>query len=584
MLVKIGKRTEKAIMMMNDLRSMPEGIEIHADIAIIGGGPAGIAIARELVDTSIRILVIESGGRDHEAEIQALNSVENVGEPRLSATALPEGRGYTGQLKWLNDIPAFELRNRMLGGSSHTWIGKCAAFDEIDFASRPWLPLSGWPIERRQLLPALDRAGKLLNLGPNVYDENLFALLHSHPGDLGLDRHRLKPFFWQFSHMRHPRAEPTRFSRLALDITATNINFLTHATVTSINVDSQGRSVTSLDLKSSTGQGASVHASTVVLCGGGVENARLLLASNALLPKGVGNRHDVVGRYLCDHPRTSLCRFAGRDIDTIAAHFNFYGLSHGGRTHFYLRGLSLSPDIQAREGLTNCAAYPVQIHAADDPWAALRRLTRRASPTIREDLLTIAKSADMVTSGLYDRLVRKRGLPHRSTELRFDVMAEQQLDPESRITLSTRRDRLGQPLARIDWKIGTRETNSVKRLAGLILDEFTRVGLPKPELTDWIAADENAAPVFMDMAHPSCTTRMGTDPRTSVVDPDAMVHGIDGLFIAGSSVFATPGHANPTLMLLALSIRLADHLKQRHAASQSRRLHVSEPDLSPHNS
>jgi choline dehydrogenase-like flavoprotein len=581
MLVKNGKTGGKTIMITSDLRSMPEGIEIHTDIAIIGGGPAGIAIAREFADTRIRVLVIESGGEDYEAEIQALNSVENIGEPFASANAVPEGRGYTGRLAWLNDIPAFELRNRMVGGSSHTWIGKCAAFDDIDFLNRPWLPLSGWPIDRKRLLPALDRAGKLLNLGPNLYDERLFALLHSRPDDLGLDKQLLKPFFWQFSHMRHPHAEPTRFARLAGDIAAANISFLTHATVTEINVDSQGRRVTSLDLRSPIGRSATVHANTIVLCGGGVENARLLLASNSLLPAGLGNRHDVVGRYLCDHPRTSLCHFARHDIDVIARHFNFYGLSHGGHTHFYLRGLSLSPEIQAREGLTNCAAYPVQIHAPDDPWAALKRLTKGAGKTVMGDLATVAKSADMITSGLYQRLVRKRGLPHRSTELRFDVMVEQQLNPESRITLTQQRDRFGQPLPRINWKIGRREIASVKRLAGLISDEFVRVGLPNPALPDWIAARENTLPVFMDMAHPSCTTRMGTDPRTSVVDTDAMVHGIDGLFVAGSSVFPTPGHANPTLMLLALSIRLADHLKQRHAATQlHRQQHQSEPRLS----
>ncbi|TXI09580.1 MAG: GMC family oxidoreductase, partial [Rhizobium sp.] len=490
-------------MLNRDLRSLPDSIEIHADIAIIGGGPAGIAIARELADTQISVLVIESGGSDYEAEVQALNSVESIGEPFISASGVPEGRGYTGALAWLNDIPAFELRNRMLGGSSHTWIGKCAAFDEIDFRRRHWLPLSGWPIERSQLLPVLDRAAGLLNLGPNLYDESLYALLHTPPAELGLDRGLLQTFFWQFSHMRHPRAEPTRFNRLAQDIRARNIDVLTHATVVRINVNEQGRKVTSLDLRSPNGLSASVHAGTVVLCGGGVENARLLLASNSVLPEGIGNGHDVVGRYLCDHPRTSLCRFTGHDIDAVARHFNFYGLNHGGRTHFYLRGLSLSPHIQARDGLTNCAAYPVQIHAQDDPWAALKRLTKAGNRSFTTDLLTVAKSADMVTSGLYDRLIRKRGLPHRSTELRFDVMAEQQLDSESRITLTDQRDRLGQLLPRINWKIGAREIESVKRLALTISDEFTRVGLPKPKLPDWIAADRNVAPVFMDMAHPS---------------------------------------------------------------------------------
>ena len=136
------------MMAIVDLRSILDNIQMAADVAIIGGGPAGIAIARELADTRIRVLVIESGGTDYQAETQTLSAVENIGEPRASKSVEPTGRGYAGNLAWLNDVAAFELRDRILGGSSHTWIGKCAAFDEIDFAHRPWLPLSGWPIAR----------------------------------------------------------------------------------------------------------------------------------------------------------------------------------------------------------------------------------------------------------------------------------------------------------------------------------------------------------------------------------------------------------------------------------------------------
>jgi hypothetical protein len=121
--VKITKMSGKAIMITSDLRSMPEGIEIHADIAIIGGGPAGIAIAREFADTRIRVLVTESGGQDYEAEIQALNTVENIGEPFVSANAMPEGRGYAGKLAWSNNssIPraASLWRNNAIDSVSH---------------------------------------------------------------------------------------------------------------------------------------------------------------------------------------------------------------------------------------------------------------------------------------------------------------------------------------------------------------------------------------------------------------------------------------------------------------------------------
>ncbi|MBP1872983.1 choline dehydrogenase-like flavoprotein [Ensifer adhaerens] len=550
-------------MPIRDLRSAPTGTEFRPDVAIVGGGPVGLTIARELANSRCRVLVIESGSADFEAAQQTLNAVENVGEPIAREGVESPGRGYNGSLAWLNDIAPFELRNRGLGGSTHTWIGKCASFDEIDFERRSWLPVSGWPMTRESLAPALDRAAQLLNLGPNLYDERLFRRLHSPPDELGFDRDLLRPFFWQFSHERDQHGEPMRFAHVAAELVAPNIDILTHATVTQIQLDASGRRVASLDLRSVDGGCATVWPETVVLCAGGIENARLLLASRSLAAGGVGNARDVVGRYLSDHPRSTLLRFDRPDIDAVARHFNFYGLVDHGRTQFYLHGLRLSPTVQRQEGLVNCAAYPVQIHSPGDPWAALKRLMRGDRTRMARDLTVVARSPGFLAKGAFRRMVQKRGMMHRSDELRFDVMVEQKLDAESRVTLSDQVDRYGVPMPRVAWKIGSTEVQSVKRLARALVCEFGRNALPQPHLVDWIAWDEDDRAAFTDMAHPSCTTRMGSDPATSVVDPDAMVHGVDGLFVAGSSVFSTPGHANPTLMILGLAMRLADHLKMR---------------------
>lgn len=550
-------------MPIHDLRSTPSETEFRPDVAIIGGGPVGLTIARELASSRCRVLIIESGGTAFDADQQTLNVVENIGEPIARDGVESPGRGYNGSLSWLNDIPPFELRNRVLGGSTHTWIGKCASFDEIDFERRPWLPVSGWPMSRESLSQALDRAARLLNLGPNFYDEELFAHLHSPPDDIGLDRDLLHPFFWQFSHERDRRGEPMRFGRVGAELVAPNIDILTHATVTQIHLDADGRRVRSLDLRSPEGGGASVRPETVVLCAGGIENARLLLASRSVMPAGIGNGRDVVGRYLADHPRSTLLRFDRPDIDAVARHFNFYGLNDQGRTQFYLHGLRLSPTLQRQEGLVNCAAYPVQVHSLVDPWAALKRLMRGDRTRLARDLAVVARSPAFLAKGTFRRTVQKRGMMHRSDELRFDVMVEQKLDAGSRVTLSDQVDRHGVPIPRVDWKIGATEVQSVKRLARALVAEFGRNALPQPHLVDWIAWDEDGKAAFTDMAHPSCTTRMGSDPATSVVDPNAMVHGVEGLFVAGSSVFPTPGHANPTLMTLGLAMRLADHLKMR---------------------
>ncbi|WP_367715607.1 GMC family oxidoreductase [Nitratireductor sp. GISD-1A_MAKvit] len=544
-----------------DLRSMPSGTRFDADLALVGAGPAGLTLAREFADTRLKILLIESGGMEFDPEIQLLNQVENIGEPDTRDT-MPLQRGYTGELAWLNDIPPFELRNRMVGGSTHTWVGKCAAFDEIDFDARKWVPDSGWPLQRRDLADVLDRAANLLNLGPNIYDKALYRRLKSPPADIDLNDNLLRTFFWQFSH-RPRSSKPLRFSELAAKLSADNIDILTHATVTGIGLCESGRKAETLDVRSLSGVDALIRAPVIVLCGGGIENARMLLASTNVATQGIGNDHDCVGRYLADHPRTVIARFGKDTLQDVTAHFGFYGLSHNHRTHFYLRGLALGPRLQSREGLLNCATYPVQELAPGDPWLALKRFYAGDRPFRLEDLKTALASPAGLAAGLHRRLIMKRGLPRQLSELRFDAMTEQRPDRDSRITLSSSHDRLGVPLARVDWRIGWAEAASLARLAELISAEFWRIGLPQPQLEPWVLDEDFANAPFSDMAHPACTTRMGENPKTSVVDPNARIHGVEGLYVAGSSVFPTSGHANPTLMIIAMTLRLADHLKTR---------------------
>ncbi|MFC5584155.1 GMC oxidoreductase [Nitratireductor kimnyeongensis] len=544
-----------------DLRSVPPGTRFDADLALVGAGPAGLTLAREFAHTRLKILLVESGGVEFDPEVQLLNRVENIGDPK-TRNAMPLQRGYTGDLAWLNDIPAFELRNRIVGGSTHTWIGKCAAFDELDFDARQWVPDSGWPLQRRDLMDVLDRAANLLNLGPNIYDKALYRRLKSPPADIDLNDNLLRTFFWQFSH-KPKSSEPLRFGELAAGLEAVNVDVLTHASVTRIGLCESGRKVETLNVKSLSGVDAVIRAPAIVLCGGGIENARMLLASTDVAAKGIGNDHDCVGRYLADHPRTVIARFGKDTLQDVTEQFGFYGLSHNRRTHFYLRGLALSPRLQMREGLLNCATYPVQVLAPNDPWLALKRFYSGSRRFRLDDLRTALAAPGGLAAGLHSRLVMKRGLPRQLTELRFDAMAEQRPNRESRLTLSSQRDRLGVPLARVDWRIGWAEAASLARLAELISAEFWRVGLPQPKLEPWVLDEDFKNAPFSDMAHPACTTRMGHDPKTSVVDPNAKIHGIDGLYVAGSSVFPTPGHANPTLMIIAMTLRLADHLKTR---------------------
>jgi choline dehydrogenase-like flavoprotein len=156
----------------------------------------------------------------------------------------------------------------------------------------------------------------------------------------------------------------------------------------------------------------------------------------------------------------------------------------------------------------------------------------------------------------------RKGLPHKIAGYNLQVMCEQIPNPDSRITLSDRRDPYGMRIPRIDWRVSEVEARAARRITQLMVEQITRMGLEPPVVDEWIR--EGAMfprDVIRDIAHPIGTTRMADDPASGVVDSQCQVHGVAGLFVAGTSVFPTAGHANPTQLIVAMAVRLADTLK-----------------------
>ncbi len=234
----------------------------------------------------------------------------------------------------------------------------------------------------------------------------------------------------------------------------------------------------------------------------------------------------------------------------------------------------------------------------NDPWDALHRLARHDSPSPFADILSILSSPAIIAKGIGRRifesaffpsqirslivnmLVRynpnfvvseyqSHGVPHKLAAVWIDAISEQAPLAENRVTLADERDALGVPRARVTWKVEEQIKQSVYRLARTMADEFARADLPRPQLESWIAEGRPEDAVLVDMAHTMGTTRMSTDPKKGVVTDECRVHGINNLYVAGGSVFPTGGHANPTLMITALSLRLADHLKEVFAHTRN---------------
>jgi choline dehydrogenase-like flavoprotein len=485
-----------------DARTHPPSTEIETDLCIIGAGAAGITIAREFAGSGLRVTLLESGGRAEEAATQSLY------------------RGVSMAQKYFRLDRA---RTRRLGGSTNCWMGFCRPLDEDDFERREWVPHSGWPFDRVALEPFYRRAQTACRLGPFGYRGVDFA--EPRRPEFDFPGARVETHAFQIA--------ATRFGEVYRDelAAAANIDTWLHANVVSIDPQRDTGRVERLRVRVLDGAEFTVRPRAVVLATGGIENARLLLASNGVEAAGLGNRHDLVGRYFMEHPHTHSGEFLP---SPAAGPLGLYQLHRRGPVEV-LGLLALSPAVRRSERLANFSA------------------TLAARPSVG----AFERNLGVVIAGMAGGAVKPSG----TSRFALSNACEQAPNPESRVQLSYERDALGMNRVSLKWRLSAGDRDSVRRSHEILAREIGRAGLGrvKPGLGDpsgdW-PADVNGA------RHHMGTTRMHVDPKQGVVNADARVHGVANLYVAGSSTFPTSGSANPTLTIVALALRLADHLKQ----------------------
>ena len=584
-------------MPIRSLNDLDDAAVLQADIAIAGGGACGLTLARALSGSGLRVLVLESGGLEEDATHEALNRVEMAEGCWQPTEAQLRDRYHRNLTRlWDGAVQGYGVRCRGLGGATQAWAGKSAPFDPIDYAARPWVPLSGWPIAPEDLAPDLARAAELLNLGPGHYDDSFWPRSGRRPPQPSLANGAFETMFWQFARSRRRATDIMRFGADFRAAPPADVEVLTHATVTRITSSEGGGRVTGFAVQSLAGRRATVEAPTCVLAASTIENARLLLLSTDGQPAGLGNAHDQVGRCLMDHPTATIARAGPGQVTDLAARFGLFPLRDAGRTYVYMHGLRLSAAFQQAEAALNGAVFVTEERAPDDPFAALRRLLRRRSEKPLADAVSVAKSplrlargaaARALERGLLPAAVSRRvvdtalrlfpnavaqdyqsgRLPVKLSGLRFEATTEQPPDPENRVMLSDQRDALGLPIPRIRWTAGPAARDNLLRIGQALQDSFSAAGLPPPIPEPWLRDGDPQAAAAIDLGHPLGSTRMSADPRTGVVDADCAVHGVSGLYVCGGSVLPTSGHANPTLMMLAVTLRLSRRLLRRRGAT-----------------
>jgi len=530
-------------MKSSDLHEFDHGAVITTDVCVIGSGPAGATIALELADSGIEVTVVESGGVGFEADTNALYDIENKG---------------------MNRVPQHEVRVRQFGGTSTHWTGRCAPFRDIDYEARPWVPASGWPFGPETFAPYLGRAASYLGLAARPYDRHTWSAFTGKTPNSRLDPANIVDELWQFSAGVFD-GQPVRVNVDYADRLdrAPNISTILHANVLEIVPNDAGRQVDHVVLSTLEGVRAVIRATTVVLCAGGIESARLLLASRSVTPAGLGNDRDLVGRYYMEHPYGEVGVFdLSDDMVALLTRFGLFWHDDRDGRRVFMSGFALSPRVQRERELLNCAMYILPEETQNTAIHAARRL-RSGEGHAMHDVRTLLGSPMELVQAAKRRQVD--GLPPIPPPKRvfLGANAEQRPDPDSRITLSDRTDALGMPLSRVDWRMDDQELATITTMLDLVRAELARNGLPVPEPHGWLNESDWRSN-FVDTAHHSCSVRMSNDPSTGVTDASGHVFGVDGLFVAGSALFPTVGTANPTLMLTAMAIKVADAVRARH--------------------
>lgn len=521
---------------------------LETDVCIIGAGPAGISLARAFDGKPFRVILLEGGKLRRDRGSQALYKGENVG---LHYEALDQAR------------------SRYFGGSSNCWGGFCRPLDTHDFEVRDWVPNSGWPIRRADLMPYYQRAHSLFQLGPFEYDPATWEDWIGKPDArlVQFGRERAMNVISQLS-------PPTRFGRQYRDDISRshNVSAYLNANVTEIETPGTGSRVTGVRVRTISGSAFGVSAQHYILATGGIETPRLLLASNRYQAAGVGNQHDLVGRYFMDHPRLRSGAILFRNKSANSAIYDLHVTlpgairAHGVKIAAYF---GLTPETQRAERLGNTRCYTVSRYVGDDPASYtavshLRQAVHGAGSVLDRsaaDIVNIFKQLPKVAvlaAGL------KLRLPMLARGFALETVVEPTPLPDSRVTLGTELDPLGMPRVRVDWRLGELEKRTIRRTQEILGEEMLQSGagsvvVDAPAEND--AWPDNLAGCWHHMG----TTRMHDDPRRGVVDAQCRVHGMENLYIAGSSVFPTCGSDMPTITIVALALRLADKIIALHA-------------------
>lgn len=553
--------------MIEDARQIAHRKTLESDVCIVGGGAAGISIAVELAKTSLRVILLEAGGRREDAEARELY------------------RGYSYEEK--SHEPLTENRRRQWGGTTGVWGGRCVPFDSIDFQRREWVPHSGWPFSRAELDPyyreamALCQAGEYSFRAGDALPESQSEMI------AGFDDDTVR------SNLLERWSPPTHFGRHYEKLlhTSRNVTVFLRANCVRIQLAPNGQKAKCVEVATAADIRFRVEARAYVIAMGCLESTRLLLASNDIQKDGIGNHSGNLGRFLMSHPSGTFSEVKVRNPGANLA-CDFERDTEG---VYCRRRFWITAEAQREARVLNSIGFfhraPLGAVQDTHPLMPAVYLSKYFLNTFRRNRLGAALALlrrDRESLSGHARILLRggwiRALPELGRVLRYRVLSKRRLptvlrgrdldsqylyfqvehapNPDSRLLLHDEKDAFGMPRLLLKIRFSEMDIRTIQYFHRLLKRRFEDSGTgqflcAEEELLAYVRERlEN----FYSMGHHAGTTRMSADPSGGVVNPNGCVHGVDNLFVASSSVFPTCSHANPTLTIVALAVRLAHYL------------------------
>lgn len=463
------------------------------DCCVIGGGPAGITLALRLAAAGHQVVLVEGGATEYAERSQNLYRCHTTGRNAYVETT----------------------RQRMLGGTSNHWSGRCRPFEPSDFSVAPPGKLPGWPIAYTEIERFLPEAMRILDLPIRDFEK------HNPPLD-GED----------FAADRYLLSSPTRFAKkyaTALRETP-GLDVFVNCNCVDLVFHGKTRRLSSVTVVDYDGGRGSIAAKTYVLAMGAIENARQLLCSASLVEHDVVKENGIVGSCFMEHLNVDLGTFVLRD-----------GQDKGERQYYTTDSFIR----RHRIGKGNVSLSLVSEVKSYGRSAAVKDFFKNIACS-----LGVADKVQFITTF---------NCPGDGT---IGTLIEQLPRRQSRIMLTQEKDLLGMRKAGIHWDLGEEDIHTIRTIGMEVAKRFADAGLGYVKLNERLVGNTEKLHIHPH-AHHMGTTRMAANPEAGVVDANCKVFGTENLYIAGSSIFATGGACNPTMPIIQFVLRLAEYLDHR---------------------